>query len=161
MLRIARRFAPSSCSGTATASCNYPRLFADETPLPVRDPGQIAALLKRERRSADRDPVDAKRIYRLMKKSGLLLARHTGRRVPRAHDGTIVTRRSNERWCSDAREFICWNGEIVRVAFGLNSRDREVISCVATTAGISGEMIRDMMARLYRERHDRITGAQA
>jgi hypothetical protein len=56
-----------------------------------------------------------------MKKHGLLLAWHTERRVPRAHDGTIVTSRSNERWCSDALEFTCWNGEIVRVAFALDS----------------------------------------
>jgi transposase InsO family protein len=56
-----------------------------------------------------------------------------------------VTSRSNERWCSDALEFTCWNGEIVRVAFAQNSHDREVISWVATTAEISGEMIRDVM----------------
>jgi putative transposase len=82
-----------------------------------------------------------------MKKNGLLLARHTGRRNPRTHDGTITTSRSDERWCSDALEFTCWNGEIVRVAFALDSHDREVISWVATTAGISGEMIRDMTVR--------------
>jgi transposase InsO family protein len=69
-----------------------------------------------------------------MKKDGLLLARHTGRRIPRAHDGAIVTSRSNERWCSDVLEFTCWNGEIVRVAFALDSHDREVISWVPTTA---------------------------
>ena len=40
----------------------------------------------------------AKRVYRLMKKHGLLLARHTRLRVPRAHEGTIVTSRSNVRW---------------------------------------------------------------
>ena len=34
---------------------------------------RIAALLKRERRSAGRQPVNAKRIFRLMKKHGLLL----------------------------------------------------------------------------------------
>ena len=113
---------------------------------------RIAALLKRERRSAGHDPVNAKRVYRLMKKSGLLLARHTGRRTPRAHDGTIMTSRSNERWCSDALEFTCWNGEIVRVAFALDSHDREVISWVATTAGISGEMIRDMMVHCVEQR---------
>ena len=94
---------------------------------------RIAAVLKRERRAAGRDPVNAKRVYRLMKKHALLLARHTGRRVPRAHDGTIMTSRSNERWCSDALEFTCWNGEIVRVAFALDSHDREVISWVATS----------------------------
>jgi transposase-like protein len=108
---------------------------------------RIAALLKRERRAAGHDPVNAKRVYRLMKKNGLLLAKYTGRRAPRAHDGTIVTSRSNERWCSDALEFTCWNGEIVRVAFALDSHDREVISWVVTTAGISGEMIRDMMVQ--------------
>lgn len=85
-----------------------------------------------------------------MKKSGLLLARRTGRRVPRAHDGTIMTSRSNERWCSGALEFTCWNGEIVRVAFALDSHDREVISGVATTAGIAGEM--DMMVHCVEQR---------
>jgi putative transposase len=87
---------------------------------------RIAALLKRERRSAGHRPVNAKRVYRLMKKSGLLLARHTGRRFPRTHDGTIMTS------CSDALEFTCLYGEIVRVAFSLDSHDREVISWVAT-----------------------------
>jgi transposase InsO family protein len=42
-------------------------------------------------------------------------------------------------------EFTCWNGEIVRIAFVLDCHDREVIAWLATTAGISGEMIRDIM----------------
>ncbi len=46
----------------------------------------------------------------------------------------------------------CWNDEIVRVAFALYSHDREVISWVATTAGISGEMIRDMMVNCVEQR---------
>ena len=111
---------------------------------------RIAALLKRERRSAGQAAVNRKRVYRLMKKHGLLLASHTGRRRPREHDGQVATLRSNIRWCSDALEFTCWNGEIVRVAFALDCHDREVISWVATTAGISGEMIRDMMVELRR-----------
>ena len=57
----------------------------------------------------------------------------------------IITIRSNIRWCADALEFTCWNGEIVRIAFVLDCHDREVIAWLATTAGISGEMIRDMM----------------
>ena len=96
--------------------------------------------------------LNAKRVYRLMKKDSLLLARHTGRCIPRDHDGAIMTSRSNERWCSDVLEFTCWNGEIVRVAFALDSHDREVISWVATTAGISGEMIRDMMVECVEQR---------
>jgi putative transposase len=87
------------------------------------------------------------RVYRLMKKHGLLLERHTGGRRAREHDGQVVTIRSNCRWCSDALEFTCWNGEVVRVAFALDCHDREAISWVATTAGISGEMIRDMMVQ--------------
>src|SRR5229473_622607 len=100
---------------------------------------RIAALLKRERRSDGLATVNAKRVYRLMKKHGLLLERYTGRRRPREHDGQVATIRSNCRWCSDALEFTCWNGEIVRIAFALDCHDREVISWVATTAGISGE----------------------
>src|SRR5947199_17630 len=52
---------------------------------------RIAALLKRERRSDGLAPVNAKRVYRLMKRHGLLLARHTGRRRPRDHDGQVAT----------------------------------------------------------------------
>jgi putative transposase len=113
---------------------------------------RIAALLNRERRSDGLAPVNAKRVYRLMKKHGLLLERHTGRRRLREHDGQVVTIRSNCRWCSDALEFTCWNGEVVRLAFALDCHDREAISWVATTGGISGEMIRDMMVRCVEQR---------
>lgn len=113
---------------------------------------RIAALIKRERRSAGGVPVNAKRVYRLMKKHGLLLARHTGRRRPRKHDGSVVTPHSNMRWCSDVLEFTCWSGEVVRIAFALDCHDREVISWIATTAGISGEMIRDLMVECVERR---------
>ncbi len=112
---------------------------------------RIAALIKRERRSAG-EAVNAKRVYRLMKKHRLLLARHTGRQRPREHDGQVATIRSNVRWCSDALEFTCWNGEIVRVAFALDCHDREIIGWTATTAGISGEIIRDMMVHSVERR---------
>jgi transposase InsO family protein len=113
---------------------------------------RIAALLKRERRSDGLTPVNTKRVYRPMKKHDLLLERHTGRRRAREHDGQVATIRSNCRWCSDVLEFTCWNGEVVRLAFALDRHDREAISWVATTAGISGEMIRDMMVRRVEQR---------
>jgi putative transposase len=113
---------------------------------------RIAALLKRERRSTGQEPVNTKRVYRLMKKHGLLLQRHTGHRRPRKHDGKVVAIRSNIRWCSDALEFTCWNGETVRVAFALDCHDREVIGWLATTSGISGEMVRDMMVQCVERR---------
>jgi transposase InsO family protein len=113
---------------------------------------RIAALLKRKRRADGMAPVNAKRVYRLMKRHGLLLAKHTGRRRPREHDGQVATLRSNIRWCSDGLEFTCWNGEVVRVAFALDCHDREIIGWIATTAGISGEMIRDMMVHCVEQR---------
>jgi transposase InsO family protein len=91
------------------------RRFVDQRP--VYCYRRIAALIKRGRRSGGGIPVDAKRVYRMMKKHGLLLTRHIGRRRPREHDGRVVTLRSNVRWCSDSLEFTCWNGELVRVAF--------------------------------------------
>jgi hypothetical protein len=63
-----------------------------------------------------------------------------------------MTSRSNVRWCSDVLEFTCWNGDLVRVAFALDSHDRKVSSWVATTAGIFGEMIRDMMVQCVKQR---------
>ena len=61
------------------------RLLVDQRP--TYGYRRIAALLKRERRFPGQDPVNVKRVYRLMKKHGLLLERHTGRRSPRDHDG--------------------------------------------------------------------------
>ena len=115
---------------------------------------RITALIRRRRRSTASNPVNAKRVYRLMKKHGLLLERHTGRRRLRKHDGKVVAPRSNVRWCSDGMEFTCWNGEIVRIAFVLDCHDREVIGWVATTLGISGEMIRDLMIECVEARFD-------
>lgn len=89
--------------------------------------------------------VNHKRLYRIMRVNGLLLAKHSGKRPNRAHDGKVITLRRNTRWCSDGFEILCDNGEVVRVAFSLDSCDREIIGHVATTGGISGSMIRDLM----------------
>ena len=56
-----------------------------------------------------------------MKRHGLLLQRHTGRRKGRLHDGKVVVMRSNLRWCSDVFEITCWNGEIVRIVFVIDA----------------------------------------
>ena len=113
---------------------------------------RVAALLRRERRSASLPPVNAKRVYRLMRKACLTLKRSTGRRAPREHTGKVAAPRSNMRWCSDVLEFTCWDGVVVRVAFALDCCDREVIAWIATTAGVSGEMIRDMMVEAVERR---------
>lgn len=102
---------------------------------------RLNALLRLE----GRPQVNHKRIYRIMRMNGLLLTRHSGKRPDRAHEGKIITLHRNTRWCSDGFEIACDNREVVRVAFVLDSCDREIISHVATTGGISGSMIRDLM----------------
>ncbi|WP_426954245.1 DDE-type integrase/transposase/recombinase [Muricoccus radiodurans] len=57
----------------------------------------------------------------------------------------MIAPTSNLRWSSDGLEIPCWNGEVVRLAFAIDTHDREVMAWVATTGGISGEMIRDLM----------------
>ena len=57
----------------------------------------------------------------------------------------MIALRSNIHWCSDHFELACRNGELLRVLFAIDACDREVIAWSATTAGISGEMVRDLM----------------
>ena len=112
---------------------------------------RLTALLNRQLRAEGKAGVNHKRIYRLMRRNQMLLQRHTGKPT-RTHDGTIVTLKSDLRWCSDSFEIRCWNGERVQVAFSLDCCDREVMSYVATTAAITGEMVRDLMAEAVEQR---------
>src|SRR5262249_29054742 len=67
------------------------------------------------------------------------------RELERRHDGRIGVDERNRRWCSDGFEIGCDNGERVRVAFALDCCDREAMSFLATTGGIAGEDVRDLM----------------
>ena len=53
-------------------------------------------------------------------------------------------------------EIGCDNGERVRVAFALDCCDREAMSCVATTSGITGEDVRDLMVAAVEHRFGRV-----
>lgn len=99
--------------------------------------------------------VNRKRVYRIMKQNNLLLERHTAR-PERVHEGKIITLKSDMRWCSDIFEIGCWNGERIRVAFAMDCCDREVISYVATTAGINAEMVKDLMALAIEARFGKV-----
>lgn len=105
---------------------------------------RIWAVLRRIAKAQGRSWPNHKRVYRVMKVHGLLLKRHAGG-AERRHDGKIAVDRSNLRWCSDGFEITCDNGEKVRVAFALDCCDRESLSFVATTAGIKGADIRNLM----------------
>jgi putative transposase len=56
-------------------------------------------------------------------------------------------------------EVPCWNGEAVRVAFGLDTCDREAITWTATTSGIAGEQVRDLMVEAVERRFGSVTHA--
>ncbi len=107
---------------------------------------RITAILNRKLRAEGAGPVNHKRVYRIMQGQNLLLARRYTERESRAHDGKVVTMRSDLRWCSDGFEFTYWNGDIVRGAFIIDAHDREIIAwCAVANAGISGSDVRDMM----------------
>lgn len=106
---------------------------------------RVMAILNRQLAEKGQPRVNHKRIYRIMKLNDLLLQKYTGK-VVALHEGTIITLASNMRWCSDIFEIPCWNNERIRVIFVLDCCDREVLSYVATTAGISAEMVKDIIA---------------
>lgn len=114
---------------------------------------RITALLNRERGKNGLDPVNAKRVLRIMQSHALVLARHTGARAGRTHEGVVIALRSNIRWCSDHLELTCRNGDIVRVLFVIDACDREIIAWSAVAhAGVSGEMVRDLMVEAVERR---------
>lgn len=88
-----------------------------------------------------------KRIRRLMRMHGLQIPPKRRRRTGRAHTGRIWTEQPNVRWCSDAFEIACWNGEEVHVGFALDCCDREAIAFVARPHDPTGEDIRELMSR--------------
>jgi putative transposase len=122
---------------------------------------RITVLANRERVKAGKPIANHKRIFRLMRQNGMLLARHTGRRKGRLHDGKVVVMRSNLRWCSDGFEITCWNGDLIRLAFIIDAHDREIIAWHAVAnAGISGSMVRDMMLEAVETRFAAIQAPQ-
>jgi len=106
---------------------------------------RITAILNRQLRTESLAPVNHKRVYRIMEAHNLLLARKYTERPEHIHDGKVIVMRSNLRWCSDGFEFTCWNDDVVRGAFIIDTHDREVIAWrVVVNAGISGSDIRDI-----------------
>jgi len=108
---------------------------------------RVTAMLRKRLRK----PVNHKRVYRMMRRNGLLLQRHTGR-PQRAHTGKVITLRSNTRWCSDAFGVQCPNGEQLQIAFSMDCCDREIMSWVTSTRGIDGELVRDLMTESVEKR---------
>ncbi len=108
---------------------------------------RVTAVLNRSRA----EKLNLKRVHRVMRAEGLTLLR-PNRKPTRAHDGKVTTLASNLRWCSDHFDVRCWNGDVVRVVFSLDTHDREIIAWKATTGGITGEIVRDLIAESVEQR---------
>jgi putative transposase len=124
--------------------------------LPTYGYRRVHAILRRWARADGRSAPNHKRVFRVMQVHDLALQRHAGGREERRHDGRIAVEVSNRRWCSDGFEIGCDNGERVRIAFSLDCCDREAISYVATTGGISGEDVRDLIVAAIESRFGRV-----
>jgi putative transposase len=121
---------------------------------------RITALLNRQAEAEGLARVNHKRIYRVMKRAGLLLAPHTGRGRQRPHDGEVATPASNRRWAADVFEIPCWNGDAVRVAFAIDTHDREVLAWTASPRGIGGIAVRDLMLLAVERRFGTLAAPQ-
>jgi transposase-like protein len=120
---------------------------------------RVTALLNRDLMANGHPRINHKRVYRMLKIHGLLLGQYTARPA-RAHDGVVMTQTGNIPWCSDVFEIICWNGKRLRVGFTMDCCDREVMSYVATTAGISGDMIKDLITEVIESPTGRVFQVQ-
>ena len=105
---------------------------------------RITAMINRNRVTEGLKKLNRKRIYRIMDMNDLLQKKYPSRRK---HEGTgkVMTLHSNTRWCSDAFELQCFNGEKVYVAFSLDCRDREAIGFVARERNLVAQDIRTLM----------------
>jgi len=90
---------------------------------------------------------DRKRIQRLMRMHGLMLAPRVHRRAGRPHLGQVIAPGSDQRWCTDILLIPCWSGEVVSVAFVLDGHDRELLAHVAAPRTLRGGDIRVLMER--------------
>jgi putative transposase len=91
---------------------------------------RTTGMLRRRRRKAGLSPYNRKRIRRLMDMHNLLL-RRPGKRDKRAHEGKVITLKSDLRYSSDIMEIKCWNGEKIFIGFSLDCHDREIMHYVA------------------------------
>jgi len=121
------------------------RIMAVIGELPTYGYRRVHAILRRQARAEGFAAPNHKRVYRVMRDHGLLLQRFSGKDEGRRHDGRVAVDRSNLRWCSDGFEIGCDNHEKVRVAFALDCCDREALGFVATTEGIKGCDVQDLM----------------
>lgn len=114
--------------------------------LPTYGYRRVWAMLRRQSEHENIAMINAKRVYRIMKQSALLLERKPAIPVSTwAHTGKVAVNESNQRWCSDGFEFRCDNGEKLRITFALGCCDRDPLHWAASTGGFDSETVQDVM----------------
>lgn len=115
---------------------------------------RVTILLNIRFKKEGKSKVNHKRVYRIMKLHELLLPAY-GKKPVRSHDGKVITLRSNTRWCSDTFCIQCQDGDRIFVAFAMDTCDREILGYIASTIGIDGAAIRDLMVESVEHRFGR------
>jgi transposase InsO family protein len=105
---------------------------------------RVTVLLNKALKIQGKSRVNHKCVYRVMKQHHLLLPSYD-KKPTRNHDGKVITLRSNTRWCTDTFAVQCNNGDRLNVAFAMDTCDREIIGYIASTIGIDGAAIRDLI----------------
>ena len=116
--------------------------------LPRAERAEVITSVQRRRRWSTEEKVRIVEETYLPGNSVSLVARHHGI----AANQLFTWRRLMAQGALDGLEIGCDNGERVRVAFALDCCDREAMSFVATTSGITGEDVRDLMVAAVEHR---------
>jgi len=114
---------------------------------------RVTAMLNRIRVKEGQERLNKKRIYRIMKRNGLVFDRRGPvRRNADLHQGRIITFCSNVRWCSDIFEVHCFNGEKVYVCFIMDCHDRECIAYLDRDRPLLARDIQELMLKAVEAR---------
>jgi putative transposase len=106
---------------------------------------RVWGIMRRQLRDEELPPVNARRVYRVMREHNLFLLHDKPQRSQREHNGKIAVAESNQRWCSDSFEFGYDDGEKLRVTFALDCCDREAIDWAASPGGYDSMPVQDVM----------------
>lgn len=124
---------------------------------------RACALVNRQRVARGDGRVNAKRVYRMMARAGLLLPKAPHRRQStRTHEGRVAVARSDLRWCSDGFEVKCDSGQTVTATFAKDCCDREVLAWRAWEGkGLPGEPVREMLIEAVERRFGSVEAVPA
>ena len=113
---------------------------------------RVTVLVNKARVLRGLKSLNKKRIYRIMKRNGLIFESVKKVRCLDKGKGQIVSLFSNRRWCSDCFEIKCFNDERVYVSFIIDCHDRQCLSYVAKSVPLLAIDIQDLMLKAVESR---------